>query len=152
MMAKHVGVKPACSALEVSRSTWKRQQQIRPPDDGSARRNEERSERFGTNHAATHDVREPVRNAGRRHPEQEAREDQVWSISQVECRESWLGEPVELPEAWRPAPGPDLAPDRGAPMTSQCTAQLLADLGVTRSLSRPQVSVTTRFPRLSSKP
>ena len=30
--------------------------------------------------------------------------------------------------------------DRGAPMTSQCTAQLLADLGVTRSLSRPQVS------------
>ena len=30
--------------------------------------------------------------------------------------------------------------DRGAPMKSKCTAQLLADLGVTRSLSRPQVS------------
>ena len=30
--------------------------------------------------------------------------------------------------------------DRGAPMTSKCTAQLLADLGVTRSLSRPHVS------------
>ena len=30
--------------------------------------------------------------------------------------------------------------DRGAPMTSQGTAQLLARLGVTRSLSRPQVS------------
>ena len=30
--------------------------------------------------------------------------------------------------------------DRGAPMTSKCTAHLLADLGVTRSLSRPQVS------------
>jgi putative transposase len=29
--------------------------------------------------------------------------------------------------------------DRGAPMTSKCTAQLLADMGVTRSLSRPQV-------------
>ena len=29
--------------------------------------------------------------------------------------------------------------DRGSPMTSKCTAQLLADLGVTRSLSRPQV-------------
>ena len=29
--------------------------------------------------------------------------------------------------------------DRGAPMTSKCTAQLLADLGITRSLSRPQV-------------
>ena len=29
--------------------------------------------------------------------------------------------------------------DRGAPMTSKCTAQLLADLGVTRSLGRPQV-------------
>ena len=28
--------------------------------------------------------------------------------------------------------------DRGAPMTSQCTAQLLADLGVTRSLKRGQ--------------
>ena len=27
--------------------------------------------------------------------------------------------------------------DSGAPMTSKCTAQLLADLGVTRSLSRP---------------
>ena len=42
--------------------------------------------------------------------------------------------------------------DRGAPMTSQCTAQLLADLGVTRSLSRPQVSDDKPvFPRLSSK-
>ena len=30
--------------------------------------------------------------------------------------------------------------DRAAPMTSKCTAQLLVDLGVTRSLSRPQVS------------
>ena len=30
--------------------------------------------------------------------------------------------------------------DPGAPMTSQGTAQLLARLGVTRSLSRPQVS------------
>ena len=30
--------------------------------------------------------------------------------------------------------------DRGAPMTAQCTAQLLADLGVTRSLGRPRVS------------
>ena len=29
--------------------------------------------------------------------------------------------------------------DRGAPMTSKCTPQLLGDLGVTRSLSRPQV-------------
>ena len=34
--------------------------------------------------------------------------------------------------------------DRGAPMTSQCTAQLLADLGV-RSLSRPQVSDDNPF-------
>ncbi len=30
--------------------------------------------------------------------------------------------------------------DRGAPMTSPCTAQLLAQLGITRSLSRPKVS------------
>jgi putative transposase len=35
--------------------------------------------------------------------------------------------------------------DRGAPMTSQGTAQLLADLGVTRSLSRPQVSDDNPF-------
>ena len=35
--------------------------------------------------------------------------------------------------------------DRGAPMTSKCTAQLLADLGVTRSLSRPQVSDNNPF-------
>ena len=53
----------------------------------------------------------------------------------------------ELPEAWRPAPVLTLHSDRGAG-----TAQLLADLGVTRSLSRPQVSDDNRFPRLSSKP
>ena len=35
--------------------------------------------------------------------------------------------------------------DRGAPMTSKCTAQLVADLGVTRSLSRPQVSDDNPF-------
>jgi putative transposase len=35
--------------------------------------------------------------------------------------------------------------DRWAPMTSQCTAQLLADLGVTRSLSRPKVSDDNPF-------
>ena len=35
--------------------------------------------------------------------------------------------------------------DRGAPMTSKCTAQLLAALGVTRSLSRPQVSDDNPF-------
>ena len=29
--------------------------------------------------------------------------------------------------------------DRGSPMTAKCTAQLLADLGLTQSLSRPQV-------------
>lgn len=35
--------------------------------------------------------------------------------------------------------------DRGAPMTSKCTAQLLADLGVIRSLSRPRVSDDNPF-------
>ena len=57
-------------------------------------------------------------------------------------------DPAELPEAWRPADEPVLErlhSDRGAPMTSQCTAQLLADLGVTRSLSRPQVSDDNPF-------
>ena len=35
--------------------------------------------------------------------------------------------------------------DRGAPMTAKCTAQLLADLGGTRSLSRPRVSNDNPF-------
>lgn len=35
--------------------------------------------------------------------------------------------------------------DRGSPMTAQGTAQLLADLAVTRSLSRPQVSDDNPF-------
>lgn len=35
--------------------------------------------------------------------------------------------------------------DRGSPMTAQGTAQLLADLGITRSLSRPQVSDDNPF-------
>jgi len=35
--------------------------------------------------------------------------------------------------------------DRGSPMTAKCTAQLFADLGVTQSLSRPQVSDDNPF-------
>ena len=35
--------------------------------------------------------------------------------------------------------------DRRSPMTSKCTAQLLADLGVTQSLSRPRVSDDNAF-------
>ncbi len=35
--------------------------------------------------------------------------------------------------------------DRGSPMTSKCTAQLLADLGITRSLGRPRVSDDNPF-------
>ena len=35
--------------------------------------------------------------------------------------------------------------DRGSPMTAKCTAQLLADLGVTRSLGRPGVSNDNPF-------
>ena len=42
--------------------------------------------------------------------------------------------------------------DRGAPMTSKCTAQLLADLGVTRSLSRPQVSDDNPFSEAGKNP
>ena len=41
--------------------------------------------------------------------------------------------------------------DRGAPMTSKCTAQLLADLGVTRSLSRPRSAMTTPSPKAQFK-
>jgi putative transposase len=35
--------------------------------------------------------------------------------------------------------------DRGSPMTAKCTAQLLADLGVTQSFSRPRVSDDNPF-------
>ncbi len=35
--------------------------------------------------------------------------------------------------------------DRGSPITSKCTAQLLADLGITRSLGRPSVSGDNPF-------
>ena len=35
--------------------------------------------------------------------------------------------------------------DRGSPMTAKCTAQLLADLGIARSLGRPQVSDDNPF-------
>ena len=35
--------------------------------------------------------------------------------------------------------------DRGSPMTSKCTAQLLADLGLVQSLSRPRVSDDNPF-------
>ncbi len=35
--------------------------------------------------------------------------------------------------------------DRGSPMTSKCTAQLIADLGVVQSFSRPQVSDDNPF-------
>ena len=51
-----------------------------------------------------------------------------------------------LSQARHRAPGAHPAfVDRGAPMTSKCTAHLLADLGVTRSLSRPQVSDDNPF-------
>ena len=41
--------------------------------------------------------------------------------------------------------------DRGSPMTGKCTAQLLADLGVTRLLSRPRVSDDNPFSEANVK-
>lgn len=41
--------------------------------------------------------------------------------------------------------------DRGSPMTGKCTAQLLADLGVTRSLGRPRVSDNNPFSEANFK-
>ena len=42
--------------------------------------------------------------------------------------------------------------DRGSPMTAKCTAQLLADLGVTPHSADPGSATTTRSPKPSSKP
>ena len=42
--------------------------------------------------------------------------------------------------------------DRGAPMTAKCTAQLLADLGVTQSLGRPGSRTTVPTRKRSSRP
>ncbi len=60
------------------------------------------------------------------------------SLASRLIEESCLGEGIQ-PEMLT------LHSDRGAPMTSKCTAQLLADLGVTRSLSRPHVSDDNPF-------
>ena len=51
----------------------------------------------------------------------------------------------ERSERGRPASGAHSALRPHAPMTSKCTAQLLAGLGVTHSLSRPQVSDDNPF-------
>ena len=220
-LAKHVGVKPACAALEVSRSTLYRrrgpstgQQQPRPTP-ARALSETERGEVFDTLCSERFVDRSPAevvatlldeevylcsertmyrvlasevpvqeRRAQRTHPEYKKPElmatapNQVWSwdnhaaarAEEVELllplrhhghlqplRRGLDGggpgelgpgrpvDPAELPEAWRPARVLTLHSDRGAPMTSQCTAQLLADLGVTRSLSRPQVSDDNPF-------
>lgn len=59
-----------------------------------------------------------------------------------------------IEEASRPhgaAPHPVLA-DRGTSMTSKPVSALLADLGVTRSHTRPHVSDDNPFPKRSSRP
>ena len=57
-----------------------------------------------------------------------------------------------LPQTGRPAPGahPALRPRRAD--DEKCTAPRLADLGVTRSPSRPGCPTTTRSPRRGPKP
>ena len=219
-LAKHVGVKPACAALEVSRSTLYRrrgpstgQQQPRPTP-ARALSETERGEVFDTLCSERFVDRSPAevvatlldeevylcsertmyrvlasevpvqeRRAQRTHPEYKkpelmatapnqcvlgyhaaARAEEVELLLPLRhhghlqpLRRGLDGggpgelgpgrpvDPAELPEAWRPARVLTLHSDRGAPMTSQCTAQLLADLGVTRSLSRPQVSDDNPF-------
>ena len=212
-LAKHVGVKPACAALEVSRSTLYRrrgpstgQQQPRPTP-ARALSETERGEVFDTLCSERFVDRSPAevvaideevylcsertmyrvlasevpvqeRRAQRTHPEYKKPElmatapNQVWSwdilgpkkwsyyylyviMTSTPLRRGLDGggpgelgpgrPPAELPEAWVQPRVLTLHSDRGAPMTSQCTAQLLADLGVTRSLSRPQVSDDNPF-------
>ena len=212
-LAKHVGVKPACAALEVSRSTLLPSSRpinratAAPPD---ARPGIERDgTRRGLRHAVFGAVRGPLTRRGGGHaarrrglPVQRTHDDRVLA-SEVPVQERHAAHPPEYkkPElmataswditlcsarrsgaittstdglysryvvGWMVADRENSAlagrliqqsclkhgvqprvltlhSDRGAPMTSQCTAQLLADLGVTRSLSRPQVSDDNPF-------
>ena len=227
-LAKHVGVKPACAALEVSRSTLYRrrgpstgQQQPRPTP-ARALSETERGEVFDTLCSERFVDRSPAevvatlldeevylcsertmyrvlasevpvqeRRAQRTHPEYKKPEwmatapNQVWSwdITRLLGPKKWsyyylyviLDIYSRYVVGWMVADRENSAlagrliqqsclkhgvqprvltlhSDRGAPMTSQCTAQLLADLGVTRSLSRPQVSDDNPFSEAQSKP
>ena len=220
-LAKHVGVKPACAALEVSRSTLYRrrgpstgQQQPRPTP-ARALSETERGEVFDTLCSERFVDRSPAevvatlldeevylcsertmyrvlasevpvqeRRAQRTHPEYKKPElmatapNQVWSwdITRLLGPKKWSYDYLYVimdiysryVVGWMVADRENSAlagrliqqsclkhgvqprvltlhSDRGAPMTSQCTAQLLADLGVTRSLSRPQVSDDNPF-------
>ena len=220
-LAKDVGVKPACAALEVSRSTLYRrrgpstgQQQPRPTP-ARALSETERGEVFDTLCSERFVDRSPAevvatlldeevylcsertmyrvlasevpvqeRRAQRTHPEYKkpelmataaepgvvlgyhaaARAEEVELLLPLRhhghlqpLRRGLDGggpgelgpgrpvDPAELPEVGVQPRVLTLHSDRGAPMTSQCTAQLLADLGVTRSLSRPQVSDDNPF-------
>ena len=220
-LAKHVGVKPACAALEVSRSTLYRrrgpstgQQQPRPTP-ARALSETERGEIFDTLCSERFVDRSPAevvatlldeevylcsertmyrvlasevpvqeRRAQRTHPEYKKPElmatapNQVWSwdITRLLGPKKWsyyylyviMDIYSRYVVGWMVADRENSAlagrliqqsclkhgvqprvltlhSDRGAPMTSQCTAQLLADLGVTRSLSRPQVSDDNPF-------
>ena len=208
-LAKHVGVKPACAALEVCRSTLYRRRgpstgQRQPrPTPARALSETERGEVFDTLCSERFVDRSPAevvatlldeevylcsertmyrvlasevpvqeRRAQRTHPEYIHEPVWSWDITRLLGPKKWSyyylyvildiysryvvdgGGPGEL------GPGRPVDParkhgvqprvltlhsDRGAPMTSQCTAQLLADLGVTRSLSRPQVSDDNPF-------
>ena len=220
-LAKHVGVKPACAALEVSRSTLYRrrgpstgQQQPRPTP-ARALSETERGEVFDTLCSERFVDRSPAevvatlldeevylcsertmyrvlasevpvqeRRAQRTHPEYKKPElmatapNQVWSwdITRLLGPKKWsyyylyviMDIYSRYVVGWMVADRENSAlagrliqqsclkhgvqprvltlhSDRGAPRTSQCTAQLLADLGVTRSLSRPQVSDDNPF-------
>ncbi len=220
-LAEHVGVRPACSALEVSRSTFYRrrspttgQQQPRPTP-ARALSETEREEVFDTLCSDRFVDRAPAevvatlldediylcsertmyrvldsraevqeRRPQRSHPQYKKPEliatspNQVWSwdITRLLGPKKWsyfylyviMDIYSRYVVGWMVADRENSAlagrliqqsclkhgvqpqvltlhSDRGAPMTSQCTAQLLADLGVTRSLSRPQVSDDNPF-------
>ena len=210
-LAKHVGVKPACAALEVSRSTLYRAS--RPINRATAAPPDARPgiERFRHAVFSPFVDRSPAelhaapkrstcaanarwcsglrgagqeRRAQRTHPEYKKPElmatapNQVWSwdITRLLGPKKWsyyylyviMDIYSRYVVGWMVADRENSAlagrliqqsclkhgvqprvltlhSDRGAPMTSQCTAQLLADLGVTRSLSRPQVSDDNPF-------
>ena len=138
-LAAQVGVAPACRALGLARATFYRRQR---PTPGSRQPHQTPAR------ALDRTERERVLDmlASPRFLDRSPGEVVGWMVAKREnaalaarlIEQSCLKQHIQ-PQVLT------LHSDRGAPMTAKCTAQLLADLGVTRSLGRPQVSDDNPF-------